>query len=200
LDLGRFFSFLTFTQPVSLLGRGISPSQGRYLHAEQHKHIINAQISMAQVGFEPTIPVFERAKRVHALYRAATVISNPLNYTLHISHIESESESLYDWRFTSNQFVLAPSPLRLTARILFSQLNTCDHSPYTRIASSLMRGWVCHLQLLLAVAAAFILGSESLGTSNHILLSQIRHFLFYRHLRLAGLRWRYSTPPPRGIH
>jgi hypothetical protein len=26
------------------------------------------------VGFEPTIPVFERAKTVHALDRAATVI------------------------------------------------------------------------------------------------------------------------------
>jgi hypothetical protein len=30
-----------------------------------------------------------------------------------------ESELLYDWRFIANQFVLAPSPLRLTARILF---------------------------------------------------------------------------------
>jgi hypothetical protein len=32
---------------------------------------------------------------------------------------ESESELLYDWRFTANQFVLTPSPLRLTARIVF---------------------------------------------------------------------------------
>jgi hypothetical protein len=29
---------------------------------------------MPQVGFEPTIPVFERVKTVHALDRAATVI------------------------------------------------------------------------------------------------------------------------------
>jgi hypothetical protein len=29
---------------------------------------------MRRVGFEPTIPVFERAKTVHALDRAATVI------------------------------------------------------------------------------------------------------------------------------
>jgi hypothetical protein len=29
LDLGRFFSFLICTQSVGLLGRGISPSQGR---------------------------------------------------------------------------------------------------------------------------------------------------------------------------
>jgi hypothetical protein len=33
---------------------------------------------------------------------------------------ESESELLYDWRFTANQFVLASSPLRPTTRDLFS--------------------------------------------------------------------------------
>jgi hypothetical protein len=32
------------------------------------------QTSMPRVGFEPTIPVFELAKTVHALDRAATVI------------------------------------------------------------------------------------------------------------------------------
>jgi hypothetical protein len=52
--------------------------------------------------------------------------------------------------------------------------------------------------LLLALASAFILGSESRGTRDHILLSQIRGFPFYLLLRLAGLRWRYSTPPPCG--
>jgi hypothetical protein len=31
---------------------------------------------MPQVGFEPMIPVLERAKTVHALDRAATVIGN----------------------------------------------------------------------------------------------------------------------------
>jgi hypothetical protein len=34
---------------------------------------------MPRVGFEPTIPVFERAKTVHALDRAATVIGNAFN-------------------------------------------------------------------------------------------------------------------------
>jgi hypothetical protein len=32
---------------------------------------------MPRVGFEPRIPAFERAKTVHALYRAATVIARP---------------------------------------------------------------------------------------------------------------------------
>jgi hypothetical protein len=57
-------------------------------------------------------------------------------------------------------------------------------------ALSLTRGRVGRLQLLLAFASAVILGSESLGTRDHILLSQIRDFPFLRLLRLAGLRWR----------
>jgi hypothetical protein len=36
-----FFQFLKI-YTVGLLGRGISPSQGHYLHTEQHKHRINA--------------------------------------------------------------------------------------------------------------------------------------------------------------
>jgi hypothetical protein len=43
LGPGLFFSFvICFTQTVGLLGRVISPSYGRYLHTEQHKHRINA--------------------------------------------------------------------------------------------------------------------------------------------------------------
>jgi hypothetical protein len=34
VDLGRFFSFLIYAQSAGLLGRGISQSQGRYLHTE----------------------------------------------------------------------------------------------------------------------------------------------------------------------
>jgi hypothetical protein len=49
----------------------------------------------------------------------------------------SKSELLYDWRFTANQFVLAPSPLRFTTRDLFLQLNPSGHSPY--VTSSLTR-------------------------------------------------------------
>jgi hypothetical protein len=69
----RFVSlqFLNLRQSVGLLGRGISPSQGRYLTQIQNKH---RQTSIPWVGFEPTIPVFERAKTSHALDHAATVI------------------------------------------------------------------------------------------------------------------------------
>jgi hypothetical protein len=69
------FQFLDLvTQSVGHLERGISPSQGRYLHTGQHKHNKRTQTFMRQVRFEPAIPVFERAKTVHALDRAATVI------------------------------------------------------------------------------------------------------------------------------
>jgi hypothetical protein len=66
-------------------------------------------------------------------------------------------------------------------------------------ALSLTRGLVCHLQLLLILVSAVISGSESRGTRDHILLSQIRDFPFRRLLRFAGLRWRYSNPPPHRI-
>jgi hypothetical protein len=99
-------------------------------------------------------------------------------------------------------------------RIFFFQLNTWGHSPY--VTSSLKRRWICRLQLLLFLASAFILRSESRRTHDHILLSQIRGsrkleprspylyppgtgwpsytpgtgFPFRRLLRLAGLWWR----------
>jgi hypothetical protein len=59
------FWTLIITQSVGHLGWGISPSQGRYKNTEQYKHIINAHS-----------PVFERAKTVHDLDRAATVIGS----------------------------------------------------------------------------------------------------------------------------
>jgi hypothetical protein len=102
----------------------------------------------------------------------------------------------------------------------YSQLPVC-----WRRETSLRRGRVCRLQLLLAFASAVILGSGAHGTRDHILLSQNRdspkledefpvfisprnrmtqlyppgtEFHFRRLLQLAGLRWKYSNPPPRG--
>jgi hypothetical protein len=61
----------------------------------------------------------------------------------------------------------------MTINFFSFQMNTCDHSPYA--TSPLTRGWVCKLQLLLVLASALILGSESRGTHDHILLSQFRY-------------------------
>jgi hypothetical protein len=45
---------------------------------------------------------------------------------------------------------------------------------------SLTEGRVCRIELLLTLASAVILGTESRGTRDHILLSQIRDFPFRR--------------------
>jgi hypothetical protein len=94
------------------------------------------------------------------------------------------------------------------------------------VAPSLTRGRVCNLlvQLLLGLARAVTLGSKYRRTHDHILLSHLRlpqpggpgpriyipqetgwpsytpgHCVpFFRLLRLAGMRWRYSNPPPHG--
>jgi cytochrome c oxidase assembly factor CtaG len=75
--------------------------------------------------------------------------------------------------------------------ITVRQLQVCTYG-----ALSLTRERVCRLQLLLTLASAVILGSESRKARDHILLSQIWDFRFPRLLQPAGLRWRYSLPPP----
>jgi hypothetical protein len=76
----RFVSlqFLNLRHPVGLLGRVISPSQGRYLTQTQNKY---KQTSMSRLGVEPTFPALERAMTFHALDRGATVIGNIGLYT-----------------------------------------------------------------------------------------------------------------------
>jgi hypothetical protein len=54
----------------------------------------------------------------------------------------------------------------------FSQLNTCGHSPY--ITSSLMRLYVCHLQLLLVLVSAFLLGSDPWDSRPYFIISDSR--------------------------
>jgi hypothetical protein len=72
----RFVSlqFLNLRQSAGLLGRGISPTQARYLHRTTQTQNKRRQISMPSMRFEPTIPAFEREKTFHALDRANTVI------------------------------------------------------------------------------------------------------------------------------
>jgi hypothetical protein len=70
---------------------------------------------------------------------ASVLMSLLAAYYSQLTHWESESQLLYDLRFTANKFILAPSPLRSTTRNFF-QLNPYDHSPYE--LSSLTRGCV----------------------------------------------------------
>jgi hypothetical protein len=67
---------------------------------------------------------------------------------------------------------LYDKPLETHDQYFFFQLNTCGYSPY--VTSSLTRGWVCRLQLLLALASTVLLRSEGRGTHDHILLPQVR--------------------------
>jgi hypothetical protein len=118
---------------------------------------------------------------------------------------------------------LAIRPLRPTTRIFIFQRNTNIYSPY--VTSSLTRGWVCPLQLLLGLASAVILRSQSAGLMTtcyclrfdtppiwspgpRIYIPQEHGgpvippgigFPFRRLLRPAGLRCRYSTPPPASL-
>jgi hypothetical protein len=71
VDLVRFFSFLIYTQSIGLLGRG---SAYRTTHRTTQTQNKRTQTTMLRVVFEPTIAVFERAKSVHALDHAVTVI------------------------------------------------------------------------------------------------------------------------------
>jgi hypothetical protein len=74
--LAAFSVSCSCTQSVGLLWRGISPYQGRYLHMTTQTQNKRTQTSMPRLGYEPTIPVFERTKTAHALDRADTLTSS----------------------------------------------------------------------------------------------------------------------------
>jgi hypothetical protein len=72
------FQFLNL-YTVSRTPWGISPSQGPLpTHRTTQTQNKSTQTSIPQVGFEPTVPMFERVKTVHALERAATVFDKDL--------------------------------------------------------------------------------------------------------------------------
>jgi hypothetical protein len=112
------------------------------------------------------------AKKQTAVKRLYPKLHESIKHLLTLLKTAFLSESLYDWRFTVNQFVLTTSPLRPTTRIIIFQLNTCGYSPY--VTSTLARGLVCRLQLLLVLDSAVILGSKCRGNHERILLSLIR--------------------------
>jgi hypothetical protein len=100
--------------------------------------------------------------------------------------MNDESRLPYDWSTTESIRERERARVRVTLQLavyrqsvrlvdkaeFFFRLNTCGHSPY--VTSSLTRGLVCRLQLLLVLASAFILRSKSRRTHDHLLLSQIR--------------------------
>jgi hypothetical protein len=99
---------------------------------------------------------------------------------------KSTLKSHCDWWSVSRSVSLGVEPQIFIA---VWQLRSCFYG-----APSLARGRVCLLYMLLALASAVFLGSESLGTRDHILQSQIWDFPFCRLLGLAGSRWRCLCP------
>jgi hypothetical protein len=75
LDIGGFFSFLIFYIVSRTPWAGDQPV-ARPIPAHRAAQTQNKRThtSMPQVGFEPTIPVFEGAKAVHVLDGAAAVV------------------------------------------------------------------------------------------------------------------------------
>jgi hypothetical protein len=125
--------------------------------------------------------------------------SNDFSFTT-----DSRRLLVYEWRMTYE----SKSKSKSKSKLCYDRRSSGDHD-HIRVfitvrelqacwcgALSLTRGRVSRLQLLPALASAVIFRSKSRGTRDHILLAQIRDFPFRRLLRLAGLRWRYSTPPP----
>jgi hypothetical protein len=109
---------------------------------------------------------------VDTLSFATSLHFTSLSWTADNSLLRSQSQSYFTaggLLSVSSSWRQAPWDLR---PVIVFQLNTCFHSPY--VTSPLTRGWVCHLQLVLALASTVILKFESRGTHGHILLSQFR--------------------------
>jgi hypothetical protein len=74
VGLGRFSSFLTlYTASRTPWTRDRPVARPLPPHRATQTQNKRTKTSILKVRFEPTIPVFERAKIVHALDRAATV-------------------------------------------------------------------------------------------------------------------------------
>jgi hypothetical protein len=64
--------------------------------------------------------------------------------------VHFKSKLCYDWQFTANQFVLTPSPLRFTTRILFFQLKPYGYSPPWRKGGFVSYVYACFLNVSIA--------------------------------------------------
>jgi hypothetical protein len=78
LGLGSFFIYLIFYTVGRTPRTGDQPVARPLPTAETQNRL--TQTSMLQVVFEPTIPVLERAKIIHTLYRAAIAIGSGYYY------------------------------------------------------------------------------------------------------------------------
>jgi hypothetical protein len=127
------------------------------------------------------------------------------------SQSQSQSQSYFTTDGLRQPVLLGDKPGEIHDQHFFL-LNTFFHSPY--VTSSRTRGWICDLQLLLILASAVILRSDSRGISwSYFTVSNSRlprpggpgariyhpgtgwpSYTSRRLLRLTELRWICSTP------
>jgi hypothetical protein len=143
----RFVSlrFLNLRQLVGLLGRGISLSQGRYLHRTTQTQNKRTHPCL-KWDSEPTIPVFERAKKCYALDSA-------YDRLLWVNLVENLNSSItfggsltpWNWALPGKPPVAQPLPTfygtRRFRKILpqvhiLSQINPVHNTP----------SYVCHIK------------------------------------------------------
>jgi hypothetical protein len=78
VDLAPSISFLIYTQSLGLLGQGISRSQGRYLHTEQHKHELTHRDMHTSCGIrthDPSVRAGEYGSCLRSLGHCDRLIS-----------------------------------------------------------------------------------------------------------------------------
>jgi hypothetical protein len=89
------------------------------------------------------------------------------------------------------QSVLAISPLIITTSNFILLLNTCGYSPY--VTSSLTSGWVCRLQLLMALPAQSLSGPSPAGLMTTFYCLRLEPLPAWRarspYLYLPGTGW-----------
>jgi hypothetical protein len=149
----------------------ISPSQDRYLTQKQNTH---KETSMPRVGFELTIPAFERGKTVHALDRAATVIGIYCEELTQIKIYNATATELSTWRH--------PFHTHFTADKLFKTTRSNSHIiiqlslPATQHISSLLSPF----RGLFYSVSVYISGFSTCGAWETLLLKNGGHTYFFR--------------------
>jgi hypothetical protein len=135
-------------------------------------------------------------KNLQSLFATRCLVTNLMWLTLHswilnyctvcsllrMTLLYVKSKSHCDWRSVSQSI----------SKSWFIFITVWQLRSYFLGACSLTRGRVCLLYMLLALASAVFLGSESQ------LLFHIWGFPCRRLLRIAGSQWRYSTSPSHG--
>jgi hypothetical protein len=106
MELDRLFSFLMHTQSVGHPERGITPSQGHYLHTEQHKHRINAHIDInVSSGIRTHDPSF-RAGEDDSCLRPHGHCDRPSVYHSQNLFLKADFNTVFQYPFPVSKFSL----------------------------------------------------------------------------------------------